>query len=64
VFGQNFTDAMAKDRKVPLQMKQTANERKEKLWPLYRKCRYKENEGCHKTAAIAVLAEDHSLRSH
>jgi len=28
VFGQDFTDAMAKDRKVPLQMKQTANERK------------------------------------
>ena len=28
VFGQEFTVAMAKDRKVPLQMKQTANERK------------------------------------
>ena len=29
VFGQDLTDAMAKDRKVLLQMKQTANERKE-----------------------------------
>jgi len=28
VFGQDFTDAVAKDRKVPLQMKQTANEGK------------------------------------
>ena len=29
MFGQDLTDAMAKDRKVLLQMKQTANERKE-----------------------------------
>jgi len=27
VFGQDFTDAVAKDRKVAFQMKQTANER-------------------------------------
>ena len=53
-----------KGQKVPLQMKQAANERKEKLWPLYRKCWDKENEDCHKTAAIVVLAEDRSLRSY
>jgi len=28
VFGQDFTDAVAKDRKVAFQMKQTANEGK------------------------------------
>ena len=44
VFGQDFTDAVAKDRKVPLQMKQTANEGK-KLQSVYRKCQDKENEG-------------------
>lgn len=63
-FGQNFTDAIAKDREVPLQMKPTPNERKKRLRLIYRKCRDKENECRQKTAAIAVLAEDHSMRSY
>ena len=41
-----------------------ANERKKMLWLIYRKCRDKENECCQKTAAIAVLAGDHSMRSY
>ena len=63
-FGQNFTDAIANDREVPLQMKPTANERKKKLRSIYRKCRDQENKCRQKTAAIAVLAEDNSMRSY
>ena len=40
---------------------ETANERKKKLQLIYRKCRDKENKCRQKTAAIAVLTEDHSM---
>ena len=45
-------------------MKLTPNERKKKLWSVYRQCRDKENEARQSTAVIAALTEDHSMRSY
>ena len=62
--GQTFVDALAKNSKVDLQKKPTKTERNKKHRELCRKIRDKENKAIKRTAAVAALTEDESMRSY
>ena len=64
VFNTSFTDSIVRCGDSDLRKKVSRKESKSKLRNVYRKCRDQENIALKRSAAIATLTEDESLRSY